>query len=43
MMFALARGPFNTGLATVGSCKFYKVDSLAVATRISHYYQVLLV
>ena len=22
--------------------KFYKVDSLAVATRISHYYQVLL-
>ncbi len=26
----------------VSSCKFYKVDSLAVATRISHNYQVLL-
>ncbi len=25
-----------------GLCKFYKVDSLAVATRISHNYQVLL-
>ena len=40
--FALVGGPSNPGLATVGSCKFYKVDSLAVATRISHKYQVLL-
>ncbi len=39
---ALVRGPFNPGLATLGSCKFYKVDSLAVATRMSHNYQVLL-
>ena len=29
-------------LATISSCKFYKVDSLAVVTRISHNYQVLL-
>ncbi len=40
--FALIRGPSNPGLATVGLCKFYKVNSLAVATRISHNYQVLL-
>ncbi len=39
---ALVRGPSNPGLATVGSCKVYKVDSLSVATRISHNYQVLL-
>ncbi len=35
---ALGGGPFNPGLATVGLCTFYKVNSLAVATRISHKY-----
>ncbi len=40
--FALGRGPSYPGLATMGLCKFYKVNSLAVATRISHNYQVLL-
>ncbi len=41
--FALVGGPSNqpwTGHG--GPCKFYKVNSLAVATRISHKYQVLL-
>ncbi len=31
----LHMGPFNPGLAT-GLCEFYKVYSLAVATRMSH-------